>query len=140
MKRIQIDFDIIQIELEVDADLRITESTLARISSDGILPPYFVELQGSLRDSPELPEGAVIRTDPSAMTTASGIGSLARSMTRWTPLVRRSDTFDAGNLSAQPPVALMTVFVRTSKRRSETRSWIAHFQTSPSRVEDSREA
>jgi phospholipid/cholesterol/gamma-HCH transport system substrate-binding protein len=69
VKRITIDFDVIQLELEVDADLPVTESTLARISSAGILPPYFVELRGSLRDSPALPEGAVIKTDPSAMTT-----------------------------------------------------------------------
>jgi phospholipid/cholesterol/gamma-HCH transport system substrate-binding protein len=75
VKNWKVDYEIVELELEVDRDLRVTESTLAQISSDGILPPYYVNLSGSLRDSPELPEGSVIKTDPSMTSTLVQKGS-----------------------------------------------------------------
>jgi phospholipid/cholesterol/gamma-HCH transport system substrate-binding protein len=57
----------VQVELDLEPDLRVTESMQARISSASLLGPYFVELHGKVAVSPDLPEGAVIKTDPSTM-------------------------------------------------------------------------
>jgi MlaD protein len=92
VKRITIRNDVIQLELEVDKDLRVTESTQARISSDGILPPYYVDLRGSVPESSDLPEGSIIKTDPSmtatlmrrGMAIADRFEAVLQNIERWT--------------------------------------------------------
>jgi ABC-type transporter Mla subunit MlaD len=92
VRTISIDYDEIQVELELDPNLRVTETTLARISAAGLLGPYFVELYGTMKDSAELPEGALIKTDPSTMKTFVDKGTLAaerievvlKNLERWT--------------------------------------------------------
>jgi ABC-type transporter Mla subunit MlaD len=92
VQRITIRNDVIQLELEVDKDLRVTESTQARISSDGILPPYYVDLRGSVPESSDLPEGSIIKTDPSmtatlmrrGMAIADRFEAVLQNIERWT--------------------------------------------------------
>jgi phospholipid/cholesterol/gamma-HCH transport system substrate-binding protein len=92
VKRYTIDYDTIQFELEMDADLHVTETTVALITSEGILPPYFIELRGSVRGSPELPEGSIIKTDPSMTATirqrgmeiADSFQAVLKNIERWT--------------------------------------------------------
>jgi ABC-type transporter Mla subunit MlaD len=91
VRNISIDYDEILIELQVDPSLRVTETTQARISVEGLLGPYFVELYGTTPDSPELPEGAFIKTDPSTMKTLVDKGTqtfdnleaVLKSLQRW---------------------------------------------------------
>lgn len=92
VKNLTIDYDEIQIELEVDPTLRVTDSTLARISAAGLLGPYFIELYGTTKESHDLPEGAVIRTDPSTMKTLvdkgtqtiDNLDAVLANLKRWT--------------------------------------------------------
>lgn len=76
VKKVTIDYDDIQLELELDPTLRVTNTTQARIASQGLLGPYFIELYGTERTAPELPEGAVIKTDPSTMKTFLEMGKV----------------------------------------------------------------
>jgi phospholipid/cholesterol/gamma-HCH transport system substrate-binding protein len=92
VKKITIRNDVIQLELEIEKDLRITEATQARISSDGFLPPFYVELRGSVPESSDLAEGSIIRTDPSTTSTlmrrgmaiADRFEAVLHNIERWT--------------------------------------------------------
>jgi ABC-type transporter Mla subunit MlaD len=92
VKKDQIDYDVVQLELELDADLHVTESTVATITTDGLLPPFYVDLRGSERESPELPEGSLIKSDLSlasnlvqrGMKVADEIDAVLKNIERWT--------------------------------------------------------
>lgn len=75
VRKMTTDYDEILVELELDPSLKVTESTQARIASAGLVGTYFVELYGTVRGSRELPEGAVIKTDPSTMKTLVDMGT-----------------------------------------------------------------
>ena len=57
---------IVRVTLAVDADLRLTTSTKAKISAAALLGPYFVDLVGDGTGSP-LEDGATIPADESTM-------------------------------------------------------------------------
>ncbi len=84
--------DEVEILLEVDPDLRVTKTTMAKIASQGLLGPYFIELSGSSEGSPELPPMSRIPTDDSTMrriieagtTSMEKLGPVLRNLERLT--------------------------------------------------------
>jgi ABC-type transporter Mla subunit MlaD len=68
----------IRLVITVQEDTPVDASTFARISSVGILGPWFIELYGSIAKAEPLPEGSVIPSDTSTMKRLmdAGIGGI----------------------------------------------------------------
>jgi phospholipid/cholesterol/gamma-HCH transport system substrate-binding protein len=84
--------DRVRIALEVDRDFKISRATKARISSGGLLGPYFIELYGGAQSSEETPDGGVIAADLSTQrrileagtSSLEHLSSLVINLEKWT--------------------------------------------------------